>query len=184
MFRGLSPAGVSAFGGPAGAPINPWRLADNTIDQRPSTCWIERLRRCDGASSVATPFQPHGTRLAGRIGQQTAPKAPRCRTTPGPNSDAVTTSAVAPQRRRYAATVRQSCRCDGATEQCNTVSGGAVETCDRIANEKADRLGSAVLVGACGVFCFQQQPTRRVRPNARQNRQFDRSAAISSCPRD
>ena len=33
---------------------------------------------------------------------------------------------------------------------CNTVSAGAVETGDRIADETADSLGSAVLFGACG----------------------------------
>jgi len=35
---------------------------------------------------------------------------------------------------------------------CNTVSAGAVETGDCIANETADSLGSAVLVAACGAF--------------------------------
>jgi hypothetical protein len=96
--------------------------------------------------------QPHGTRSVGRIGQPNHVRAAPVQTTLGPKSDAVTTSAVALQCWCDGATVRQPCRCDGATERCNTVSAGAVETGDRIANETADSLGSAVLVGACGTF--------------------------------
>ena len=43
----------------------------------------------------------------------------------------------------------------GVTAQpngCHTVSAGAVETGDRIANETADSLRSAVLFGACGAL--------------------------------
>jgi hypothetical protein len=75
---------------------------------------------------------------------QTAPAPLRCITTLGPKNDAVTASAVAAQRRRYAATLGQSCRCDGATERCNTVSAGEVEAGNRVADEQADRFNSGL----------------------------------------
>jgi len=94
----------------------------------------------------------NGTRSAGRIGQPNRARATSGGHNSRTESDAVTTSPVAPQRRCDGATVGQSYRRDGATERCNTVSAGAVETGDRVANETAYSLGSAALVGACGAF--------------------------------
>jgi hypothetical protein len=82
----------------------------------------------------------NGTRSAGRIGQPNRARAARCSTTLGPKSDAVTTSAVAPQRRRYGATVGPLRRCDAATEPLQHRFSRAVETGDSIANEAADSL--------------------------------------------
>ena len=71
----------------------------------------------------------------------------------------------------------------GVTAQsngCNAVSAGAVETGDRIANETADSLGSAVLVGACGVFvAVLRNHAKIVRANA--NRESPQPAARSRC---
>jgi hypothetical protein len=67
----------------------------------------------------------------------------------------VTPSRLPRLRRNAGVTVQQLGRHAGVTAQpngCNTVSAGAVKTGDRIANETADSLRSAVLVGACGAF--------------------------------
>jgi hypothetical protein len=53
----------------------------------------------------------------------------------------VTVQCVAPQR-----------RCDAATDRCDIVSAGSVETGNGVVDEKADSVGSAVLVGTCGAF--------------------------------
>jgi hypothetical protein len=94
-----------------------------------------------------------GMRSAGGIGQpHRAPRRPRCSLLSGRR---VTPSRPLPLRRNAAVTVRQLGRYAGVTAQptgCNTVSAGAVKTGDRIANETADSLRSAVLVGACGAF--------------------------------
>ncbi len=67
----------------------------------------------------------------------------------------MTASRPLPLRRnakRYDVTVWQPCQRDAATERCNTVSDGAVEAGNGVANETADSPGPAVLVGACRVF--------------------------------
>jgi hypothetical protein len=59
---------------------------------------------------------------------------------------------------------------------CNTVSAGAVETGDCIANETADSLRSAVLFGACGAFvALLRNHAKIVRAHA--NRESPKPAA-------
>jgi hypothetical protein len=67
----------------------------------------------------------------------------------------VTPSRLPRLRRNAGVTAQQLGSHAGVTAQpngCNTVSAGAVETGDRIANETADSLRSAVLFGACGAL--------------------------------
>jgi hypothetical protein len=65
----------------------------------------------------------------------------------------VTTSRLLRLQRNAGVTTQQFGSHGGVTAQpSNTVSAGAFETGDCIANETADRLGSAILIGACGAF--------------------------------
>ncbi len=101
--------------------------------------------------SARSAWTSKGARSAGRIGQPNRAEGTPVPSTLGPKSDVVTASAVALQRRCYGATVGAAMRAL-RRNRSNSLSAGAVETGNRIADETADSLGSAVLVGACGVF--------------------------------
>ena len=58
----------------------------------------------------------------------------------GPGAVLLPDRKVTPSRPCDGAMCCAATRCDGATERCNAVSAGAVETGERIANETADRL--------------------------------------------
>jgi hypothetical protein len=139
--------------------------------ERKSHCLIK------GWQIARSALSSNGTRSGGRIGgAEPRPAPPRCSTTLGLKSDAVTASAVAAQRQCYGATVGQPCRCDGATERCNTGSAGAVGTGNGVTNETADSLGSAVRVGACGAFvALLRNHAKIVRAHA--NRESPKPAA-------
>jgi hypothetical protein len=130
-----------------------------------TTPWRSLSRRCEspreqsycserGTAKMSLPNQsdrgsqgqPHGTRSGGRIGQPN-----RARAAPGAallSDRRVTASRLLRLRRSCAAHAGVTAPPNG----CNTVSAGAVETGNGVTNEKADSLGSAVLVGACGAF--------------------------------
>ena len=103
----------------------------------------------------------NGTRSGeASAGPNRARRRPRCSTALGPKSDAVT--AAKSVRRRH--------------RTLKHVSAGAVETGNGVTNEKADSLGSAVLVAACGVFvAILRNHAKIVRAHA--NRESPKRAA-------